>query len=73
MNIRPMALLSALVLASTTDAQIVTNTFNSSGSFAVPPGVTQVTVQAWGGGGGGATRGTNGVGGGGGGGRVQPR
>ncbi|MCF8362844.1 MAG: hypothetical protein K9G70_09510, partial [Prolixibacteraceae bacterium] len=36
-----------------------TETFTSNGTFTVPPGVTQITVQAWGGGGGGADRSTN--------------
>ncbi|HLA54481.1 MAG TPA: hypothetical protein VK623_00125, partial [Flavobacterium sp.] len=44
-------------------------TFNSSGTFNVPAGVTSVTVEAWGAGGHGGTRlGANGRGGGGGGG-----
>ncbi|MEN3324481.1 choice-of-anchor D domain-containing protein [Mariniflexile soesokkakense] len=43
-------------------------TFTSSGSFAVPAGVTQVTVQAWGAGGGGSRVTTSGRRGGGGGG-----
>ncbi len=42
--------------------------FTSSGTFRVPEGVTEITVEAWGGGGGGGTRNNNGVGGGGGGG-----
>ncbi|MEZ4739085.1 MAG: T9SS type A sorting domain-containing protein [Flavobacteriales bacterium] len=48
-------------------SQIV-ETFNSSDSFLVPAGVTEVTVECWGGGGGGGTRTSNGRGGGGGGG-----
>ncbi len=43
-------------------------TYSASSTFAVPAGVTSVTVEAWGGGGGGATRTSNGGGGGGGGG-----
>lgn len=43
-------------------------TFNASGTFTVPSGVTSLTVECWGGGGRGGTRTTNGVGGGGGGG-----
>ncbi|MCB0768214.1 MAG: choice-of-anchor J domain-containing protein, partial [Flavobacteriales bacterium] len=45
-----------------------TETFNSSGTFLVPAGVSQVTVECWGGGGRGGTRSSNGRGGGGGGG-----
>ncbi|RZJ32926.1 MAG: choice-of-anchor D domain-containing protein, partial [Flavobacterium sp.] len=43
-------------------------TFNASGTFVVPAGVTTLTVEAWGGGGKGGTRTTNGNSGGGGGG-----
>ena len=46
----------------------VSETFNANGTFAVPPGVTQVTVECWGGGGRGGQRSSNGRGGGGGGG-----
>src|SRR5215210_6592902 len=35
-------------------------TFNSSGTFTVPDGVTQVTVELWGGGGGGGYNSTTG-------------
>ncbi len=42
--------------------------YAASSTFAVPTGVTNATVEAWGGGGGGATRTSNGGGGGGGGG-----
>lgn len=42
-------------------------TFNSSGTFTVPAGTTQITVQAWGGGGGAGGGATNSRGGGGGG------
>ena len=47
----------------------VTQTFNSSGTYTVPAGVTAITVRAWGGGGGGGIdpANTNGAGGGGGG------
>lgn len=44
-----------------------TETFNTSGTFTVPPGVTEITVQLWGAGGGGGS-GNDGRGGGGGGG-----
>jgi hypothetical protein len=43
-------------------------TFTTSGTFTVPAGVTQVTVECWGAGGGGGSRSNNGRGGGGGGG-----
>jgi hypothetical protein len=43
-------------------------TFNTSGTFTAPAGVTVITVEAWGGGGKGGSRSTTGVGGGGGGG-----
>jgi len=46
----------------------VTQTYNASGTFLVPAGVSQVTVECWGGGGRGGTRTNNGRGGGGGGG-----
>ncbi|MFO1531860.1 MAG: hypothetical protein U1F77_19530 [Kiritimatiellia bacterium] len=39
-------------------AQIITNTFNATGSFTPPAGITSVTVEAWGGGGGGAAAAT---------------
>lgn len=50
-------------------AQTATQTFSTPGtfSFTVPPQVTQLTVQAWGGGGGGRGDGTQSTGGGGGG------
>ncbi|GAB1415685.1 hypothetical protein MASR2M117_10910 [Paludibacter sp.] len=43
-------------------------TYNTSGSFTVPDGITTIKVETWGGGGRGGTRTTNGVGAGGGGG-----
>jgi trimeric autotransporter adhesin len=43
-------------------------TYSADGSYVVPAGVTQITVEAYGGGGKGGSRGTNGVSGGGGGG-----
>src|SRR5665647_2748311 len=43
-----------------------TQTFNTSGSFIVPTGVTSITVECWGGGGGGSNRGGAAGGGGGG-------
>jgi len=64
-----IAVLLLLILAPVANllAQ-VTETFNTSGSFTVPAGVTSITVGCWGGGGGGGTRSTSGVAGGGGGG-----
>ena len=56
-----------LALLAPAYAQIVT-TYTNSGSFTVPVGVTEVTVECWGGGGRGGTRTTNGGGAGGGGG-----
>jgi len=51
-----------------------TQTFNSSGSFTVPAGVTSITVEAWGGGGaGGGTNSNNAKGGGGGAGGAYAR
>src|SRR5258706_4839697 len=54
--------------------QLITQTFTSSGMFAVPAGVTSVDVQVWGGGGGGggadSYKAKNRAGGGGGGGSV---
>jgi len=47
---------------------IVTQTYNTSGTFTVPNGVSSISVECWGAGGGGGTRTSNGVGGGGGGG-----
>lgn len=62
-------LLCAILLISVEGiAQTFTETYDSNGTFTAPPGVTSVTVQAWGGGGKGSTRTTNGNGGGGGGG-----
>lgn len=46
-----------------------TDTYTSNGTFEVPPGVTEITVECWGGGGrGGERTGSSGTGGGGGGG-----
>lgn len=50
-----------------------TQTFTSSGSFVVPPGVTELTVECWGGGGRGGSLSSNGNGGGGGGGGAYAR
>lgn len=59
-------LLLALFLSFDGWSQITTQTFNSSGTFTAPAGVTSITVEAWGGGGAGGGRQTNdGTGGGG--------
>ena len=58
-------ILASLGLVTPAIAQ-VTRTFTAGGSFAVPPGVTSIKVEAWGAGaGGGATAGRDGGGGGG--------
>ncbi|MBL0308143.1 MAG: hypothetical protein IPP77_00115 [Bacteroidetes bacterium] len=50
-----VAILFALTLCMFTgDVQAQTQTFNSSGTFTVPAGVTNVTIAAWGAGGGGS-------------------
>lgn len=58
-------IVSSLLFTLGIHAQI-TQTFNSSGSFTVPAGVTSITVRAWGAGGGGGNL-ANATGGGGGG------
>ncbi|MBL7980740.1 MAG: proprotein convertase P-domain-containing protein [Flavobacteriales bacterium] len=65
---RPMLTL-ALVLVLMADAigQLAVP-YTASGTYQVPTGVSQVTVECWGGGGRGGTRSNNGAGGGGGGG-----
>ena len=57
------------VFVSATGAHAVRQTFNTDGTFTVPAGVDQITVEAWGGGGGGGggagkNQGTGGGGGG---------
>lgn len=59
-----LLLLFTLVSYSQTQSQ----TFNSSGTFTIPAGVTSITVEAWGGGGKAGNRTSNGATGGGGGG-----
>jgi subtilisin-like proprotein convertase family protein len=61
------ALFLLVALLTQATAQVV-STYDASGTFVVPAGVTQVTVECWGGGGRGGTRTNNGPGGGGGGG-----
>lgn len=58
-----------LLVGSSAVAQMVTDTYTSgNGSFTVPRGVTELTIELWGGGGGGGGSSTNNLGGGGGGG-----
>ena len=66
---RLLFLLLIVISGSAVKAQTISQTFNSSSTFTVPAGITQVTIEAWGGGGkGGSRSGTsNGFGGGGGG------
>ncbi|MCE2846820.1 MAG: hypothetical protein LW707_07285, partial [Sphingobacteriales bacterium] len=70
-----LMLLTSLFLTSLGAwAQSGTQTFTSNSTFTVPPGVTSITVECWGGGGkGGSTPNTNGsfAGGGGGGAYVK--
>ncbi|MFZ1332355.1 MAG: PKD domain-containing protein, partial [Flavobacteriales bacterium] len=66
-TLRPTITLALLFTCALAFSQ-VSQTFTSNGTFTVPAGVTQVTVECWGGGGQGSTRSTNGRGGGGGGG-----
>ena len=66
---RELLALIILLLSLNSLAQVQTQTFNTNGTFDVPAGVTQITVEAWGGGGGGGfARSVNGAAGGGGGG-----
>lgn len=67
-SLRSLLAIAAWLLPSLWAAAQVSQTFNTSGSFTPPAGVTQVVVECWGGGGRGGTRTTNGQGGGGGGG-----
>ncbi len=61
----PLFILACCGLVTGLDAQSLT--FNSSGTFIVPTGVTSITVQSWGAGGGGASGSSANRGGGGGG------
>lgn len=67
-NWKSLYLLIFLFFSTLFSAQNVQtfNTPGSTGSWTVPPGVTSISVEAWGGGGRGGTRSTNGTGGGGG-------
>lgn len=62
-----LSLFCGLTISSNTLGQNQ-QTFSSSGIFTVPAGVTQITVECWGGGGNGGARTSNGIAGGGGGG-----
>jgi len=66
-------LLALLTFFSQKSYGQVTQTFNSSGSFIVPAGVTSVTVECWGAGGAGGGNTTNNDGAGGGGGGAYSR
>jgi MSHA biogenesis protein MshQ len=66
-------LIAAMLLAITTSAQAVTDTFTASGTWTAPAGVTSVDVEVWGGGGAGGGNPTSSDGGGGGGGGAYSR
>ena len=66
--IRAAALFILLTFGATSLLAQVLQTFNASGTFTAPAGVTRVVVDCYGGGGRGSTRSSNGQGGGGGGG-----
>ncbi len=63
----PLWLFLNLAGGSVVQALTVTNTYEASGTFIVPSGVTNLTVEAWGGGGGARNDSTSRYGGGGGG------
>ncbi len=63
-----LVLYAALVGVPVANAAPVTTTFTTSGIWKAPPGVTSITVEAWGGGGAGGGRTASGAAGGGGGG-----
>src|SRR5690606_5163207 len=65
---RSIMFLFCLGLGISIYSQEVSIDFTSSGTWTVPAGVTQITVEAWGAGGGGGDRTSNGYAGGGGGG-----
>lgn len=62
MKLKVFYLIAFLLSFGLLDAQV----YDSSGSYTVPAGVSNIKVTAWGGGGGGGSRSTNGGGGGGG-------
>ncbi|MBL7940962.1 MAG: PKD domain-containing protein [Flavobacteriales bacterium] len=64
----PPLLTLALLLVAITQAAAQVVTYTTSGTYVVPAGVTQITVECWGGGGRGGSRTDAGPGGGGGGG-----
>ncbi|HRO17631.1 MAG TPA: hypothetical protein PLU07_05560, partial [Ferruginibacter sp.] len=65
-----MTMVSVFLLTSMSVIGQASSTYNTTGNqtFVVPAGVTQITVECWGGGGRGGSRTSNGYGGGGGGG-----
>ena len=65
---RPMLTLALLLVLMADAIGQVAVPYSASGTYQVPTGVSQVTVECWGGGGRGGQRSTNGAGGGGGGG-----
>jgi subtilisin-like proprotein convertase family protein len=66
--LRPMLTLALLLVLMADAIGQVAVPYSASGTYQVPTGVSQVTVECWGGGGRGGQRSTNGAGGGGGGG-----
>ncbi|MFN9324387.1 MAG: hypothetical protein ACK6A5_03250, partial [Flavobacteriales bacterium] len=63
---RPMLTLALLLVLMADAIGQVAVPYSASGTYQVPTGVSQVTVDCWGGGGRGGQRSTNGAGGGGG-------
>ncbi|MFA5647198.1 MAG: hypothetical protein WC951_02710 [Bacteroidales bacterium] len=61
-------LFALLLLSSGVVGQAITETYNTTGTFTVPAGVTEITVEVWGAGGGGGGSNSNNAGGSGGGG-----
>ncbi len=72
-SLRSLLAIAAWLLPSLWAAAQVAQTFNSSGSFTPPAGVTQVVVECWGGGGRGSSISSGTTGGGGGGGGAYSR
>jgi subtilisin-like proprotein convertase family protein len=66
--LRPILTLALLLVLMADAIGQVAVPYSASGTYQVPTGVSQVTVECWGGGGRGGQRSTNGAGGGGGGG-----
>ena len=64
--VMPFTCIFLLTLVFITNANAQSQTFNSSGTFTVPAGVSSITVEVWGAGGaGGGATGNPGAGGGG--------